>query len=195
MNAQTNRVLFQTDLGDIKVLLYDFTPNHRDLILKSIADSVYANALFNRVIEGFVVQGGEHDSDIEKREAADSMHRKPRLSPEFDERAIHKIGALGAGRDDNLEKASFLDQLYFIVGKSVSEDDLNKIEEKKGKKFSNTQREIYLKSGGQPRLDGDYTVFGEIYEGLDVLIKMSKVKTNSTNYPLSPIKFNLIKMQ
>lgn len=193
--GQSNRIVFRTQYGDIKVLLYDFTPRHKAMLLHSINDSVYAGALFNRIINSFVVQGGEHDIDIAEHEAANPMKTKPRMPAEFDERAFHKIGALGAGRDDNPRKASFLNQLYFVVGKPISAVELDKLEVKKGKKFTTIQRKTYLKIGGQPRLDGDYTVFGEVYEGLDVLLKISKVKTDEQDYPLSPIKFELIELK
>lgn len=189
--GQSRKVVFTTDYGTIKVVLYDFTPKHRDLMLRCIQDSTYHGALFNRIIENFVVQGGEHDIDIARREAADPMAKKPRLSPEFDERAFHKVDALGAGRDDNSEKASFLNQIYFVVGKTVTEEDLRKLEEKKGVKYTYEQRKVYLEKGGQPRLDGDYTVFGEIYEGLDVIMAISRLKTDQQDFPLSPVRFTV----
>lgn len=189
--SQTHRLLFQTDYGNFKVVLYDYTPKHRDLILKSIQTKVYKDALFNRIISNFVVQGGEHDIDIEKREAADPTNQKPRLAPEFDDRAFHKIGALGAGRDGNLEKASFLNQIYFVVGKKTTASELDALELKKNIKYTSDQRDSYLKMGGQPRLDHDYTVFGEIYEGLDVLLNISRVKTDAQDYPLREVRFEL----
>jgi len=191
LNAQTHKIAFKTDYGTIKVVLYDFTPKHRDLMLKSIKDSTYQGALFNRIIENFVVQGGEHDIDIAKREAADPNGNKPRLAGEFDANAFHKIGALGQGRNDNPEKASFLNQIYFVVGKKVTEDDLVKLETQKGIKFTKDQREEYLKNGGLPRLDGEYTVFGEIYEGLEVIMATSRFKTNKDDFPLLPVKFSV----
>lgn len=189
--AQTHKIAFKTDYGTIKVMLYDYTPNHRDLMLKSIQDSVYKDALFNRIIENFVVQGGEHDIDIARREAEDPSGSKPRLAGEFDVRAFHKIGALGQGRDDNPEKASFLNQIYFVVGKKVTAEDLDKLEAKKGIKFTDEQRNEYLKNGGQPRLDGDYTIFGEIYEGLEVIKAISRFKTDKDDFPLSPVRFSV----
>ncbi len=189
--AQTHKIAFKTDYGTIKVVLYDFTPQHRDLMLQSIHDSTYQGALFNRIIENFVVQGGEHDVDIAKREAADPKGNKPRLAGEFDARAFHKVGALGQGRDDNPEKASFLNQIYFVVGKKVTEQDLYALEAKKGIKFTKEQREEYLNRGGLPRLDGDYTVFGEIYEGLEVIMAISRFKTDKDDFPLSPVRFSV----
>jgi len=191
LNAQSHKIAFKTDYGTIKVLLYDFTPRHRDLMLQSIQDSTYQSALFNRIIENFVVQGGEHDIDIAKREAANPTGQKPRLAGEFDSRAFHKIGALGQGRDDNPEKASFLNQIYFVVGKNVTEDDLQKIETQKGIKFTKGQHEEYLKNGGLPRLDGDYTVFGEVYEGLEVIMAISRIKKDKNDFPLSPVRFSV----
>ncbi|WP_159635934.1 peptidylprolyl isomerase [Sphingobacterium composti Ten et al. 2007 non Yoo et al. 2007] len=189
--AQSRKIAFKTDYGTIKVMLYDFTPKHRDLMLKSNQDSIYQDALFNRIIENFVVQGGEHDMDIAKREAADSTGNKPRLAGEFDARAFHKIGALGQGRDDNPQKASFLNQIYFVIGKKVTEDHLAKLEAQKGIKFTKEQRGEYLKNGGLPRLDGDYTIFGEIYEGMEVIMAISRFKTDKDDFPLSPVRFSV----
>lgn len=189
LSAQTHRVVFKTDHGSFKVLLYDYTPAHRDLFLQAIRSDVYKGALFNRIIANFVVQGGEHDVDIAKREADHPELGKPRLAGEFDQRAFHKVGAFGAGRDDNPEKASFLNQLYFIVGKPVSPAALDSLEQKKGITFTAEQRTTYLKLGGQPRLDNDYTVFGEVYEGLDVLMRISRLKTDKADYPLKEVSF------
>lgn len=193
--AQSNKLQFKTTHGSFKVMLYDFTPKHKQLILDAIKDDVYKDALFNRIIENFVVQGGEHDDDIAQREKHLHTNEHYRLPAEFDSRAFHKIGALGAGRDDNPQKASFLNQIYFVVGKPVSVTDLDTIEQKNGIKFTKEQRETYFSKGGLPRLDGDYTVFGEVYEGLDVLLKISKLKTNEKDAPLQPESFEIIEIK
>lgn len=193
--AQSNKLQFKTTHGSFKVMLYDFTPKHRQLILDAIKDDVYKDALFNRIIENFVVQGGEHDDDIAQREKDLPINEHYRLSAEFDSRAFHKIGALGAGRDDNPQKASFLNQIYFVVGKPLSVTDLDNIEQKRGVKFTKEQRETYFTKSGLPRLDGDYTVFGEVYEGLDVLLKISKLKTTEKDAPLQPVSFEIIEIK
>lgn len=193
--AQSHKLQFKTVHGSFKVVLYDFTPNHKQLILDAIKDDVYKDALFNRVIENFVVQGGEHDDDIAQREKELPTNEHHRLAAEFDSRAFHKMGALGAGRDDNLQKASFLNQIYFVVGKPVSVTDLDNIEQKRGIKFTKEQRETYFTRGGLPRLDGDYTVFGEVCEGFDVLLKISKLKTNEKDAPLKPMSFEIIEIK
>jgi len=193
--AQSHKLQFKTKHGSFKVMLYDFTPKHKKLILDAIKDDVYKDALFNRIIENFVVQGGEHDDDIAQREKDLPINEHYRLPAEFDSRAFHKMGALGAGRDDNPQKSSFLNQIYFVVGKPVSVIDLDNIEQKKGIKFTKEQRETYFSKGGLPRLDGDYTVFGEVYEGLDVLLKISKLKTNEKDAPLQPVSFEIIEIK
>jgi len=193
--AQSHKLQFKTTHGSFKVVLYDFTPKHKQLILDAIKDDVYRDALFNRVIENFVVQGGEHDDDIAQREKELPTNEHHRLVAEFDSRAFHKMGALGAGRDDNPQKASFLNQIYFVVGKPFSVADLDNIEQKRGIKFTKEQRETYFTKGGLPRLDGDYTVFGEVYDGLDVLLKISKLKTNEKDAPLKPVSFEIIEIK
>ena len=193
--AQSNKLQFKTTHGSFKVMLYDFTPKHKKLILDAIKDDIYKDALFNRIIENFVVQGGEHDDDIAQREKDLPINEHHRLPAEFDSRAFHKTGALGAGRDDNPQKASFLNQIYFVVGKPVSVPDLDNIEQKKDIKFTKEQRETYFSKGGLPRLDGDYTVFGEVYEGLDVLLKISKLKTTEKDSPLQPVSFEIIEIK
>lgn len=189
--AQTDTVLVKTTYGSFKVVLYDFTPNHRALLKKNIQDGTYKNAEFNRVIADFVVQGGELDEAILTKEAEDPDKLPERLAPEFDDRAFHKIGALGAGHDGNLTKSSFLNQIYFVVGKKVSVNDLKVLEEKKGIKYTNEQWQLYLEQGGQPRLDKDYTVFGEVIEGLDVLMKISKSTTDGEDKPLNKVIFTM----
>ena len=174
------------------MVLYDFTPNHRDMFLNEIKNGTYNQAFFNRIIENFVVQGGVHDEEIAHLEENIPIENRQRLGPEFDSRAFHKIGALGAGRDDNEQKASFFNQIYFVVGRSVTEQDLNKWEQQKGISFTQEQRKEYVTKGGLPRLDNDYTVFGEIIDGLDVLIQISKVATDSSDYPLQSVKFNVV---
>ena len=191
ISAQSYQLLFETSYGNFKVVLYDFTPKHRDLVLTAIKEDVYQGAFFNRIIENFVVQGGEHDDEIAKREVNLLLEKRKRLLPEFDLRAFHKLGALGAGRDENIDKASFLNQIYFVVGKPVTIEDLQKLQNQKGIKFTDEQIQAYLTQGGLPRLDGDYTVFGEVIEGFDVLMKISKTNTDKNDAPLQTIKFKV----
>lgn len=190
-NAQTYTLKFKTSLGNFEAILYDYTPNHRDLILNEIKNGTYKNVEFNRVIKDFVIQGGELDDSILTKEANDSNKNIKRLDPEFNAKAFHKIGALGAGRDDNATKSSYFNQIYVVVGKPVNEIELENLEVKKGIKFTEKQKKEYLKNGGLPRLDNDYTVFGEITKGLDTALKTSQVTTNQNDAPLKPVIFKI----
>lgn len=189
--AQTYTLKFKTNHGRFEVELYDFTPKHRDLILKEIEKGTYTNAQFNRVIKNFVVQGGELDEPILAREKEHPYDAPKRLAPEFHPKAFHKLGALGAGRDENESKSSYYNQIYFVVGKKYSEFQLDEIERNKGIKFTPEQRNTYLKIGGQPRLDNDYTVFGEITKGLDKILLISREDTDQNGLPDEPIIFSI----
>ncbi|WP_413531982.1 peptidylprolyl isomerase [Empedobacter brevis] len=190
VSAQTYTLKFKTNYGKFDVMLYDFTPKHRDLILSQINKGTYTNAQFNRVVKDFVIQGGELDDPILAREAQHPEEKPIRLAPEFNPKAFHKMGALGAGRDSNVEKASYYNQIYFVVGKKITAQELDDLEAKKGIKYTEEQRAEYLKNGGQPRLDHDFTVFGEITKGLNNAIKISEVETNK-ELPLQPVVFSI----
>lgn len=186
--ATTVRFYLAKDSFD--VLLYDYTPRHKAVFLSAIKNGEYSSQQFNRIIENFVVQGGMHDVEIAAEELK-SGKSNGRLLPEFDQRAYHKLGAIGAGRDDNAAKASFLSQIYFVVGKKWTIQQLDSLTNRTGKKITTKQKQDYLNVGGQPRLDNDYTVFGEIVSGLDVLLKLSTVSVDEENYPNERIYFSV----
>lgn len=189
--AQSVSVLFETSKGNIKVMLYDQTPGHRDMFLSSVKKGLYNDALFNRVIRAFVTQGGDLDDSILNRERRHPERAAKRFPAELKPALFHKKGALGAGRDDNPEKASYFTQIYFVSGKLQTDSGLNAIAQKKGMQFSAGQREIYKTMGGTPHLDGDYTVFGEITEGLEVMEAINNTATNEQDVPQEPIIFHV----
>lgn len=190
-SSQTYHVLFQTNKGNIKVVLYDETPKHRDAFLKSVREGLFTNVAFNRVIKDFVSQGGELDETILEREAAHPEQPLKRIDAEIKPNLLHRKGALGAGRNDNPEKLSYLSQIYFVAGRKYTEAQLDALATKKGKPFSSQQREVYQSVGGTPHLDGDYTVFGEIVEGMEVADAINHVPTNSSDLPLTPVTFSV----
>ncbi|MNL54341.1 Cyclophilin type peptidyl-prolyl cis-trans isomerase/CLD [compost metagenome] len=98
---------------------------------------------------------------------------------------------MGAGRDDNHEKASYFTQIYFVAGKKRSDEELDAIEKKRNRKIPADQREVYKTIGGTPHLDGDYTVFGEIVSGLEVADAINAVPTDKNDVPLKSVVFNL----
>lgn len=189
-SAQTHRVKFATSKGDFIVLLYDKTPAHRDLFLKLVAAGDYKQQLFNRVVKQFVNQGGILDETTLALEAA-GKQPVVRLPAEIVPEYFHKKGALGAGRDDNPQKASYVKQPYFVIGKVYTDAELDSLEIKKGIRYSAVQRAAYKSIGGAARLDGDYTIYGEVVEGLDVVEKINNVSTDKNDVPIEPIVFSV----
>ena len=188
-NAQSTYVRLITNKGNITLLLYDETPKHRNMFLQTIKKGLYNNAQFNRVIKSFVSQGGELDETILEREKLHPEVPIQRLAAEITPTLFHKKGALGAGRNDNPEKSSYLTQIYLVVGKPQTNEQLDALEKKKGIKFSPLQRTTYKTIGGTPHLDNDYTIFGEIVEGMDVADAINSVKTDKNDLPLEPVTF------
>jgi len=188
--AQSRFVQLTTNKGNITLLLYDETPKHRDAFLHSIKKGLFNNAAFNRVIQSFVSQVGELDDTILEREKQHPKLPIKRIEAEIIPELFHKKGALGAGRNDNPQKSSYLTQIYLVAGRIFTDQQLDILEQKKGIKFSLNQREIYKTIGGTPHLDHDYTVFGEIVEGMAVADAINSVITNKGDLPLTPIIFN-----
>jgi len=191
INAQTSFVRLQTNQGNITIMLYDQTPRHKAMFLEQIRKGTYKNAYFNRVIKDFVSQAGELDEPILAREALHPKKISVRLPAEIDSNFIHKRGALGAGRDDNPEKSSYFNQIYLVAGKVYTDQQLDSVEKKTGRKISKVNREVYKTVGGIPRLDLDYTIFGEIVEGLPVAEHINSVATDPQAVPLSPVIFSI----
>lgn len=189
--SQTCFIQVSTIKGDITLMLYDETPKHRDNFIRGIKTGLFKDAEFNRVIKGFVSQGGELDQTIEDREKLHREQPVQRIGAEIKPNLFHKKGALGQGRNDNPEKSSFIDQIYLVEGKIQTDAQLDQVEAKTGRKFSAAQREVYKTIGGLPRLDGDYTIFGEIVSGMDVAEAINSVPTQKTDVPVSPLKFSL----
>lgn len=187
--AQPSYVRLVTNKGNITLRLYDETPQHKAIFLEGIKKGWYKNAAFNRVIKSFVSQAGELDETILDREKLHPELPLQRIPAEIRPDLFHKKGALGAGRNDNPEKSSYFKQIYLVAGKKQTDAQLDELEAKSGRKFTTAQREIYKTQGGTPRLDGDYTVFGEIVEGMAVADRINEVPTSKTDMPVEPVVF------
>jgi peptidyl-prolyl cis-trans isomerase B (cyclophilin B) len=192
------RVEMQTSSGNIVILLYDDTPLHRDNFIKLAGEGVYDGTLFHRVIKGFMIQGGDPDS---KNAKAGQMLGEGdlgyKIPAEFRENHINKRGALCAARqgdDVNPKKESSASQFYIVQGRKWSDGEMNMMEQRFGKKYSDEHRKIYAEEGGAPHLDGDYTVFGEVLEGMDVVDKIAAVKTDPMDRPLEDVRILSVKV-
>jgi len=238
-------IIMKTTLGDIKILLYDGTPVHRDNFIKLVNSGFYDGISFHRVINSFMIQAGDPSTrSVRIPSGADSLNIYT-IPAEFSRSYFHKKGALAAareGNDTNPEMRSSGTQFYIVQGTRLDNDELNLAEQRinsnikqaffnrivrqvadsarlSGKSLSDAeiqeiaslkmfqylttnndykipddQRIVYQNSGGVPRLDGTYTVFGEVIEGLDVVDKIAAVKTDNADKPLNDIKIIKVKI-
>ena len=188
-------VLISTSMGDMKAVLYNETPAHRDNFIKLAKEGYFNGLLFHRVIDGFIVQGGDPDSkNAPKGKQLGQGGPSYTIPAEFNQSLIHKKGALAAARmGDNVnpQKASSGSQFDITQGKSYSAAELQNMEMRMGKKLNQTQRDAYTSVGGVPFLDFEYTVFGEVIEGLEVIDKIAKAQKDRSDRPLEDIKMNV----
>ncbi|MBN2165532.1 MAG: peptidylprolyl isomerase [Marinilabiliaceae bacterium] len=234
-----------TNMGNMKVKLYNETPGHRDNFLKLVGEKHFDGTLFYRVVKNFVIQGGSSDS----RNAPAGKHigygnGAVNINSEFNKSLFHKKGAICAPRqpaDINLFKMSDISQFYIVKGQVFTNEKLDLMEKarnnpiKKALKekyylpkkeelaklkdtdpkafnkllreikekinfdyslsnkleFSEVQRNAYTTIGGCPDLDGEYTVFGEVVEGLSVIDKIAAMPTDKNDRPLTDVKIRV----
>ena len=175
-------VVIKTSMGTIKAKLYNDTPKHRDNFIKLVNEGWYNGSPFHRVIKEFMIQGGQN-----KDGRLDPGYRVP---AEIKDNHFHKKGALCAARQGdqvNPQKASSGSQFYIVQGKVYDDKTWDMFESRMGKVFNARQRQAYKTVGGTPHLDGEYTVFGEVTEGLDIVDKIAAVKTGQMDVPVEPV--------
>lgn len=180
----------ETDFGTMKVKLYNSTPKHRDNFIKLANENFYDDLLFHRVINGFMIQGGDPDS----KGAAPEKNLGgggPGYQIDAEIGALHIKGALAAARTNNPEKKSSGSQYYIVQGRPQSDAELDVIEQQKKVKYSPEQRELYKTLGGTPQLDNEYTVFGEVVEGIEVVDKIAAVQTAPGDRPVEDVKMKV----
>ena len=187
-----HEVLISTSMGDMVVKLYNGTPQHRDNFLKLVNEKFYDSLLFHRVISGFMIQGGDPQS---KNAAAGVMLGMGdvgyTIPAEFVDTLFHKKGALCAARTPNPQKASSGCQFYIVQGRVMTNDQVQMLESQRGIVLSAKQKEAYTTIGGTPQLDRDYTVYGEVIKGLDVLDKIASVKTAPGDRPVEDVRMKM----
>ena len=139
-----------------------------------------------------MIQGGDPDSKTAKAGAMLGAGGPGYTVPaEFNAKLIHKKGALAAARDNNPQKASSGSQFYIVQGRVVTDAELDNFQKNSGWTYTKEQRNIYKTSGGTPSLDNGYTVFGEVYEGLDVIDKIAAVKKGANDRPAVDVKMTV----
>jgi peptidyl-prolyl cis-trans isomerase B (cyclophilin B) len=186
--------LITTDYGNIKIRLYDETPKHRDNFVKLVKEGFYNGTLFHRVIQGFMIQGGDPNSKNAPSGQPLGMGDVGYTVPaEFNPALIHKKGAVCAARTENPAKASSGCQFYIVQGKTYTDAELDQMEMRTGIKYTPAQRHVYKTIGGTPFLDMNYTVFGEVIEGLEVVDKIAAVETNRQlgDRPVKDVKMTI----
>lgn len=244
--GQPNRIVdIETEYGVMKVRLYDETPIHRDNFVKLSNEHYFDGTLFHRVIDGFMIQGGDPDSKGAK-EGQRLGEGGPgyRLPAEFREGIYHKRGVIAAAREGdqvNPEKKSAGSQFYIAQGKVYTKEELMQMVEKRNQrlkssifqelqkentdslikfqtnaemdkmtalidqikldvdsifeqkkmKLTDEQVELYTTIGGIPHLDGNYTVFGEVIEGLNIIDSIAKVDRDQFDRPLKDVKMTI----
>lgn len=246
-------VVIQTSYGNIKVKLYNETPGHRDNFLKLAEEGFYKNLTFHRVIQDFMIQGGDpktrNVSDTTALEEDKTLGDTIPAEIKFPQ-LFHKRGALAAARwgdAENPTKASDASQFYIVTGELCSDNKLSEIEKQRYERlkqkiykdiqsanlealkallksgdstsasamradwlkqaeeqakvreseilYTDKQREFYKTRGGTPFLDNEYTVFGEVLEGMDVVDKIQSVKTNEKDKPLKSVFMNIVVLE
>lgn len=185
-------VRMTTTEGEMVLLLYNDTPKHRDNFVKLVKNGTYDGLLFHRVIRNFMIQGG----DPKSRDAKPGMPLGDgtlgyTVPAEIRPDLFHKRGALCAARqgdDVNPKKESSASQFYIVQGNVWDNATLDKMELRFGKKFSAEQRKIYTSVGGTPHLDGDYTVFGEVLKGMEVVDKITAMECDRMDRPVKDVR-------
>ncbi|MBD1420800.1 peptidylprolyl isomerase [Sphingobacterium chuzhouense] len=187
-------VSIKTDKGECLLKLYNETPKHRDNFVKLVKEEYYEGLMFHRVIHNFMVQGGDPNSRYAaQKQPLGEGGPDYKIPAEIQEGLVHKKGTIGAARDDNPAKQSSASQFYLVQGRVFTPEALDSLEQfrLKGKKLTAQQRELYTTIGGTPHLDGNYTVFGELLNGVETIDKIAAVETDERDRPLEDVRMSM----
>ncbi len=184
-------VLMKTPKGNMKIKLYTNTPLHRANFIRLIKNNFYENTEFYRVVEDFMIQGGDND-DWERQSLKNKMGLYT-LPAEFNEENIHQKGALSMAREyeNNPEKRSVPFEFFIVQGTPYTEGEIRGAEMQYDLKIRADHKQTYMTLGGTPHLDGKHTVFGQVVEGLEVIDKIAAVPTDAGDWPIEEITIDL----
>lgn len=182
----------KTSMGNIDIKLYNETPTFRDNFIKLVSDQFYDSLLVHRVLKNFLIQTGAADSKYaDKDDVVGWQGPGYMLKTHIVPGLFHKRGAVAASklpRERNPKDRSDGSQFYIVSGRAFSLDELKDIEKDKGIEFTQKQIDTYGSIGGAPHLDGEYTVFGEVAAGMDVVDKIAAVNTYAVDRPVEDIR-------
>ena len=186
-----------TTAGTMVLRLSDETPMHRDNFLRLVKSGYYDSVPFHRVIQTFMIQAGDPNSirTVAHQRLGDGGPGYT-LPAEMNTNLFHKKGALAAARkgdNENPGRRSSGSQFYIVHGKTFTDVQMDSIEvvRLQGRKISPQRREYYKTFGGTPQLDGNYTVFGEVVKGMEVVDKIAGMPVSTgpdTNRPLQDVR-------
>ena len=199
------KVRMHTTAGVIDLCLYDETPKHRDNFIKLVKEQQFDSLLFHRVIKDFMIQGGDPTS---KNAPAGTLLGEGDLGYTIEAEFMpqihfHRRGVLAAAREGdevNPTKASSASQFYIVWGKVYTKEQLDAYKEyyqrRTGRELTITpeQEAVYTTVGGTPHLDGEYTVFGEVINGLEVVEKIQSVACDENDRPLEDVRIIKVEM-
>lgn len=198
-------VEFETTEGNIRIALFNETPQHRDNFMKLVRMQFYDSLLIHRVIKDFMIQGG----DLKSRHAQPGQllgegELDYTIEPEFRLPQIyHRRGVIAAARESdkyNPERRSGAAQFYIVWGKIFDDKRLAKVQERLDSttngqvKLTPEMMETYKTIGGVPHLDGQYTVFGEVTQGLDIVERIQLVPTDKNDRPITDVRILKVKI-
>ena len=188
-------VEMETKFGVMKIELFFDAEKHRENFLKLAKAAYYDSLMFHRVIKNFMAQGGDSKSRYAKKnQRLGSGIAGYQLDNEIGQHFYHVKGALAAARQPdelNPDKKSSSSQFYIVQGASVNTEQLDKNERKYDIVYTEKQRELYNKLGGSPQLDMEYTVFGRVYEGIELIDSICYKPTDAYARPLEDLRFKV----
>lgn len=186
-------VTLNTKYGTTHLVLFDDTPLHKANFIKLVEQKFYDSLLFHRIIDGFMIQGGDPESKTAKpnQRLGGGGGNMERIPYEFKTNHVHKKGALAAARDNNPEKKSSACQFYIVQGVKMTDEEVSQVAQNNGMSYTTQQRAEYMILGGTPRLDNAYTVFGEAIDNLDLIDTIAKQPRDSANRPKEDIKMSM----
>ncbi len=186
-------VVLETSYGEMVIELFDDTPLHRDNFIKLVKEGYYDDLEFHRVIAGFMIQGGDPNS--RNADANSSLGEGgPGYTLPAEIQYNHFKGALAAARLGDMinpKKESSGSQFYIVQGRKYDRNTLTQIAQSKGISYEEEQIQRYAEEGGTPQLDADYTVFGQVIQGLEIIDKIASVATGRADRPLESVKMKI----